>query len=107
MRALGVILIVLVAIAVIAVLCMLVHMAVSALRERRKRRADREVAWTAYSEPVRDNLEIGVRRRTEDGRTLAQVHMHTVPAWIELEVLVAMNDAEQRARQYNESKVGM
>jgi hypothetical protein len=107
MRVLGVILIVLVAIAIIAALCVLVHMSVSALRERRKRRADATVPWAAYSEPVRDNLEIGVQRRTEDGRVLAQVHMHTVPAWIELEVLVAMNDAEMRARAYNDSKVGM
>jgi hypothetical protein len=102
-RFLGVVIIVL---AVLIVIMLLVYAGQQTAKVLR-RRADRKVAWTIYTEPAGSDLEIGVRRRTEDGRELSKVHMHTVPAWIELEVLVAMNDAKLRAQQYNEAKVDM
>jgi hypothetical protein len=107
MRVLAMVLIVLAVIVVLVGLAALIWGGLRSWRTRRAQRTDRRVAWTPYCTPVGTRLEIGVERRTEDDRELGKVHMHTVPAWIELEVLVAMNDAEQRARQYNEAKVGM
>ena len=80
-------------------------------RKRRARR-DREVPWTPYCRPDRPHgkpvvWQIGVQRRTEDGRVLADVHMRDVELGDDLEREAAMFGARLRAREYNEAKVGM
>lgn len=105
MRALGVILIIAAVVVVIAIVLITMSHVVPRVRARR----DRKVPWASYCTPVGDQLKVGVHRCTEDGRVLNDVHMRTVPTGLdgELELLVALEEAELRARQYNESKVGM
>lgn len=75
-------------------------------RKRRARR-DREVPWTPYCRPTAGHYIIGVERRTEDGRVLADVHMRDVELGDDLEREAAMFGARLRAQEYNEARVGM
>lgn len=83
----------------------------AAVRRGRQKR-EREVPWTHYCRIQRPPgkpvvFEIGVERVTDDGRVLNRTEIRTVPIDDELERLVAENEAELRAKAWNDSKVGI
>lgn len=71
-------------------------------------RADAATPWKAYCKPVGDMWEIGVRRRTDDGRTLGEHVIERIPITMpEYERLARVSDAQGRARAFNQERVGM
>jgi hypothetical protein len=99
-----------VAVIALAAFSYCVALQLAEMRRRRRVRAARETPWTLFTEPHPTDtrkVEVGVRRRRDDGVILDRRVLRSVNEWDSIEIAVAEQDAETKAKRWTQNKVGM